>query len=86
MQLRETSHLNKHKEVVLFHLHIGHISLFYSYLMSSEDVPKHMACACDLTVEHILTECGDYMKVGQWYDDVENVAQHCQHVSVNRSS
>ena len=31
--------------------------------MNGEDVPKCVACDCDLTVEHIFIECGDFAEV-----------------------
>ena len=35
--------------------------------MSSKDVPTCVACDCNLTVEHILIECGDFAEVRQNY-------------------
>ena len=39
--------------------------------MSREDVPRCVACGSNLTVEHILTECGDFAKIRQKYYDAE---------------
>ena len=41
--------------------------------MTGEDVPRCVACDCDLTVEHILIECGVFAEVRQTYFDAENL-------------
>ncbi len=43
--------------------------------MNGEDVPRCVACDCNLTVEQILIECGDFAEVMQRYCDVESL-QH----------
>ena len=50
--------------------------------MSGEDVPKCVACDCDLTVEHILIECGDFAAVRQIYYDAESLQQQFQEIRV----
>ena len=50
--------------------------------MSGEDVPACVACDCDLTVEHILIECGDLTEVRQTYYDAENLQQLFNKISV----
>ena len=41
-----------------------------------------MACDCDLTVDNILTECGDVAEVRQRYYDAENLQELFQKISV----
>ena len=50
--------------------------------MNGENAPKCVACACDLTVEHILTECGDLAEVRQRHYDDGNMRQLFQEISV----
>ena len=50
--------------------------------MESEDEPRYVACYCDLTVEHILIECGDISEVRQRYYDAENLLQLVRQISV----
>ena len=49
--------------------------------MNGEDVPRYVACDCDLTVEHIRIECEDYAEVRQRYYDAKNL-QLFQEISV----
>ena len=44
--------------------------------------PKCVAYDCDLTVEHILIECGDCAEVRQSYYDIENITNSFQHVNI----
>ena len=67
---RSPGHLSRREDIVLSHLCIGHTRLTHSYPMNGEDVPKCVACHCDLTVEHILSECGEFAEVRQIYYDV----------------
>ncbi len=50
--------------------------------MSGEDVPRCVACDCNLTVEHILIECDDFTEVRQRYYDAESLQQLFQQTSV----
>ena len=50
--------------------------------MNGEDVPRWMASDCDLTVEHILIECGDFVEVRQRYYDAESLQQLFQEIRV----
>ena len=50
--------------------------------MNSEDIPRCVACDCNLTVEHILIECGDFAEVRQRYYDVESLHQLFQETNV----
>ncbi len=79
---RSPGQLSRREERVLSRLRIGHTRLTHSFLMSGEDVPRCVACDCNLTVEHILIECGDFTEVRQRYYDAENVQQLFQEISV----
>ncbi len=50
--------------------------------MSGEDVPRCVACDCNLTVEHILIECGDFSEVRQRYHDAGSLQQLFQETNV----
>ena len=50
--------------------------------MNGEDVPKCVACGCNLTVKHILIECGDFTEVRQRYYNAESLQQLFQETSV----
>ena len=69
---RSTGHLSRREKIVLSHLCIGHTHLTHSYIMNGEDVPRCVACDCNLTVEHIVIECGDFGEVRQRYYDTDN--------------
>ena len=55
--------------------------LTQSHLMNDENVHRCVACDCDLTVDNILIECGDVVKVQQRYYDTENSKQLFQEVN-----
>ena len=50
--------------------------------MNGEDVPRCVACDCDLAVEHNLFECGDFAEVRQRYYEAENLQQLFREISV----
>ena len=50
--------------------------------MNGEDVPRYMACDCNLTVEHVLFEGGDFAEVRQIYYDAKDLQQLFQEISV----
>ncbi len=50
--------------------------------MSGEDRPRCVACDCNLTVEHVLNECGDFAEVRQQYYDSESLQQLFQETNV----
>ena len=54
----------------------------HSYWMNGWDVPRCLACDCNLTVKHILIECGHFAEVGQIYYNAENLQQLFQDFSV----
>ena len=79
---RSPGHLSRGEKIVLSHLCIGHTHLTHSYQMSGEDVPRCVACDCNVTVEHILIECGDVAEVRQRYYEAESLQQLFQQISV----
>ncbi len=46
--------------------------------MNGEGQPRYLACDCDLTLKHILIECGDFPEVRQRYCDAENLRRQFQ--------
>ena len=50
--------------------------------MNGDDVPRCVACDCDLTVEHILIRCGTKRELRQRYYDAENLQQLFQKINV----
>ncbi len=50
--------------------------------MSGEDIPRCVACDCNLTVEHVLIECWDYAEVRQQYYEAESLQQLFQETNV----
>ena len=50
--------------------------------MNGADVPRCLACDCDLSVEHILIECEDFAEVRQRYYHAENLQQLFPEISV----
>ena len=50
--------------------------------MNGEDLSRCVACDCDLTVEHILIEWGDFLEVRQRYFDAEGLQQLFQEIRV----
>jgi hypothetical protein len=56
---------NRHCEVVLSRLRIGHTYLTHSHLLNRTDAPKCGVCDVPLTVQHILVECTNYQRMRQ---------------------
>ena len=52
-----------HQEGYLSRFCLLQTHLTHSYLLKNEDVPRHMACDCKRTLEHILIKCGDLWKL-----------------------
>ncbi len=50
--------------------------------MNGEAVPTCVDCDCNLTVEHILLECGDFPEIRQRYYDAEDLQQLFHKISV----
>ena len=67
--------------MALAHLCIGHTCLTHSSLMNGEDI-QCVACNCDLTVEHIHIEYGDFTEARQRHYDAGNLRQVFQEISV----
>ena len=55
----KSPHLNRRDAVKLTRLRIGHSRLTHSYLLTGEDKPVCIECEVDLSVKHILMECGN---------------------------
>ena len=53
-------HKNRHWEVVLARLRLGHTRLTHRYLMEHDQPPVCEVCNSNLTVEHILIFCEKY--------------------------
>ena len=51
---------DRHLEVVLARLRIGHTKLTHQHLMNGDPLPYCDGCIVPLTVHHILTECPEY--------------------------
>ena len=79
---RLPGYLSRQEEIVHFCLCVGHTCLTHSYRMNGEDVPKYLACDCDLMVEHILIESGDFMEVRKIYYGAVNIPQFFQKIRV----
>ena len=77
-----TGYLSRREEIVLSRLRIGHTHLTHSYQMSGEDILRCVACDCNLTVEHVLTEYGDFAEVRQQYYQAESLQQLFQKTNV----
>ncbi len=50
----------RREEVVLARIRLGHTYLTHSYLLSREDQPECVGCACPLTVQHIMIDCVEF--------------------------
>ena len=50
--------------------------------MNGEDVPRCVASDCNVTVEHILIECGNCVEVRQRYYDAESLQRLLQQINV----
>ncbi len=50
--------------------------------MNGEGIPRCVACDCNLTVEHVLIECGDFAEVRQQYYEAESLQQLFQETNV----
>ena len=60
---RSSCHPNRRASIILTRLRIGHSYLTHRYLMTSGEerqAPRCLTCHCDLTVKHILVDCGDF--------------------------
>ena len=56
----ETCDKNRHWEVVLARLRLGHTRLTHRYLMEGGRAPVCTNCGSNLTIEHILISCDKY--------------------------
>ena len=78
---RLPGHLSRQEEIVLSCLHIGHTRITHPYRVNGADVPRCVSYDCDLPVEHILIECGNFAEVRQRYYDAEKLQQLFQEIS-----
>ena len=73
----------RREEVVLARARIGHTYLTHSFLLKSEDVPYCAACACNLTVKHLLIECDDYSHIRRRHYNVRDLKQLFEEINPN---
>ena len=50
--------------------------------MNGKDAPRCVACDCDLTMEHILIEYGDFAEVRQKHYHAESLRELFREISV----
>ena len=55
-----SNHKNRHWEVILARLRLGHTRLTHRHLMEKEPCPQCQNCNIQITVEHILIKCPLY--------------------------
>ena len=48
------------------------------------ETPRCVACDSNLTVQHILIECGDFAEVKQKYHDAQNLQKNINNISKNQ--
>ena len=84
--LGEWSHanrINRREEVVLARARIGHTYFTHSFLLKREDVPYCAACACNLSVKHLLIECDDYSHIRRRHYNVRDLKQLFEEINPN---
>ena len=75
------------EESVFFWLHIGHTYLTHFYLLKGEEQPVCIPCHQLCSVEHLLTECVDFMEWRrQFFKTASLKVFFCDSVSVLRDS
>ena len=57
---RKVPNLNRKDAIKITRLRIGHTRLTHGFLLNGEDKPECIECEEDLTVQHILMECGNH--------------------------
>ena len=55
-----TGFQNRMEEIKFTRLRLGHTKLTHEYLFLNEQSPICNVCQCNITIEHILTECPQY--------------------------
>ena len=61
---------------------MGVVPLDRLYQMSREDMPRCVACDCNLIVVHVLIEYGEFSEVRQQYYEAEGLQQLFQETYV----
>ena len=64
---------NRHEEIILARLRIGHSYITHSYLLKGEDEPQCVPCNAPLTIKHILVYCIDLAPVRQKLYEVDSL-------------
>ena len=75
---------NRREEIVLARLRIGHTSLTHNYLPRGDLQPVCYACACPLTVQHILVDCIDFIHVRRKYFNVSSLRQLFEEINPSK--
>ena len=64
---------NRHEEIILACLSIGHSYMTYSYLLKGEEEPQCIPCNAPFTVKHILVDCVDFAPMRQRFFNVDSL-------------
>jgi len=65
----------RREQLVLCRLHIGHTYLTHRHLLAGEVPPVCVSCQEDLTVEHILIHCAEYVHFRDLYFNVRTLRE-----------
>jgi len=57
---RDENQFNRHDEVMISRVRIGHTRLTHSYLLNKDPAPSCDTCQCTLTINHIFLECPNF--------------------------
>lgn len=87
-------HRNRHWEVNLARLRLGHTRLTHGHLMENKPPPQCTNCRTRLTVEHVLVECSLYSdERNVWFSHlrrnnerltIKSILEECDKFSINR--
>jgi len=64
---------NRHQQVILHRLRVGHTYLTHSWLLKREDQPTCVHCNSPISVEHILLHCSHLNHIRLKYFNVNNL-------------
>ena len=73
----------KREEVVLARARIEHTYVTRSFLLKSEDILYCFACACNLSIKHLLIECDDYSHIRKRYNKIRLIKQSFKEINPN---
>ena len=59
--------LPRRDQVVLTRCRIGHSRITHSFLLKDEPLPKCIPCDSQISVHHLIMECGEYAHIRQQY-------------------